>query len=118
MTYTIEQLLTLNEESFKNMKKENLLETFEQLKLLKKQKTKDHIKPMVVEKIKPIEDKFIKPLKEKHIKPINKVIKVLKTFLPKLPQKKAYLTINGTRYGPMTKRDFMDMIIEIDEEKK
>lgn len=119
MTYTLDQLLNLDPNVFGNMKKKELKEIMEQLKQAKKERTKQFITPVIKDKVKPIQDKWIKPLKEEHIKPIDKVIKDLKTFLPKKDKsKKAYLTINGKRYGPLTKQDFIDMITEVEDEEE
>lgn len=106
MSHTIEQILKLEANDFEKMSNDELKEINEKLKQERKKRTKDHIKPAM--------DDHIKPLKEQYLKPLNKVTKELKTFLPKPPAKKAYLTINGQRYGPLTKKEFMDMIVEID----
>ena len=106
MSHTIEQILKLETNDFEKMDNDQLKEINEKLKQEKKRLTKEHIKPLMDEHIKPVKDEFLKPL--------NKVTKELKTFLPKPPAKKAYLTINGQRYGPLTKKEFMDMIVEID----
>ena len=118
MTYTIEQLLSLDAKMFGTMKLEELKEIQEQLKAEKKDRTKQHIKPVEKEKVKPIQDQYIKPLKEQYTKPIDKVLKDLKTYLPKQKAKKAYITINGQRYGPLTKKEFMEMITEVEDDEE
>ena len=118
MTYTIIQLLELDSKMFGTMKLEELKEIQEQLKAEKKDRTKQHIKPLEALHIKPLTDKFIKPVKTEFIKPLDKVLKDLKTYLPKQKAKMAYITINGQRYGPLTKKEFMEMITEVEEEEE
>jgi phosphopantetheine adenylyltransferase len=106
MTHTIEQILKLEVNDFEKMSGDELKEINEQIKVEKKRRTKEYIKPLM--------DEHIKPVKEEYLKPLNKIHKDLKTFLPSPKAKKAYLTINGTKYGPLTKKEFLDMIIEVD----
>ena len=117
MSYTIEQLVKLDPQAFGNMKKEDLLEIKEMVTVEKKRRVKEYIKPVEKEHVKPVQDKYIKPLKEQHTKELDKLLKDLKTYLPKPQSKKAYITINGTRYGPLTKKEFMEMITEVDSEE-
>ena len=116
MSYTVEELLKLDTKIFGTMEREALEDIHDQLKVAKKQRTKQYITPVKKEKIKPLEDKFIKPLKEEHLKPIDKVLKELKTYIPKPKPKKAYITLNGQRFGPLSKKEFIELISEIDEE--
>ena len=116
MSYTLEELLKIDTKIFGTLKKKELEEIGEQLKQAKKERTKQHITPVKKEKVKPVEDKWIKPLKEEHIKPIDKVLKDLKTYMPKNKPKKAFITINGQRFGPLSKKEFMEMITEVEEE--
>ena len=117
MSYTIEQLLTLKTKPiFENMPKEQLLEIEEMLKDERKSRTAEHVKPLMDEHVKPIVDSIIKPVKKEYITPISKVLKDLKTYLPKQKAKPAYISIGGKRYGPMTKKEIIDMITEVEEE--
>jgi len=117
MTYTIEQLLALDLKTFSTLKQKELKEIDEQLKAEKKDRTKQHIKPVMDQKVKPVMDQYVKPLKEEHIKPIDKIIKELKTYLKKKPPQ-AYITINGKRFGPFTsKKEISELITEVEEEE-
>jgi len=118
MSYTIKQLLTLKTKSiFENMPKDQLLEIEEMLKDERKSRMTQFVKPLMDEHVKPITDSIIKPVKKEHIAPISKVLKDLKTYLPKQKAKPAYISIGGKRYGPMTKKAIIDMITEVEEEK-
>jgi len=101
---------------FSRMSKEQLEEIAEKLKEEKKKRTAEFIKPAEKKFVKPVQDKYIKPLKEKYIKPIDKIMKELKTYLPK-QEKPAYMTINGKRYGPLTKKQFVQMIVEVEQKQ-
>jgi len=116
MTYTVEQLLTLDSKVFGTLKPKQLNEIMETLKTERKERNKKYITPLTKQHIKPVQDKFIKPVKDEHIKPIDKVVKELKTYMPKKKAPKAYITINGQRYGPLTKKEFVEMITEVEEE--
>ena len=117
MTYTIEQLLTIDLKIFATMKTPELKEIQEQLKAEKKDRTKQFIKPAMDKNVKPIMDSQIKPLKEEHLKPIDKVLKELKTYLKKKPAK-AYITINGKRFGPFSsKKEIAELITEDEEDE-
>ena len=118
MSLTLDQLLQIDPKAFGDMKKEDLLEIKEMLQVERKRRVKDLIKPAEKEHIKPHMDKHIKPLKDQHLKPIDKVLKDLKTYLPKPKGKMAYITINGTRFGPLTKKEFMEMITEVDSDEE
>ena len=118
MSYTIQQLLTIKTKAiFEGMQKEQLLEIQEQLKAERKNRMSEHVKPLMDEHVKPITDRVIKPVKKEFIKPIDKVLKELKTFLPKPKPKMAFISIGGKRFGPLTKRAIIDMITEVEEEK-
>jgi len=101
---------------FSRMTKEQLEEIAEKLKEEKKKRTTEFIKPAEKQYLKPVQDKYIKPLKEKYLKPIDKIMKELKTYLPK-EEKPAYMTINGKRYGPLTKKQFVQMIVEVEQQQ-
>lgn len=118
MPYTLEQLLAIESSVFGTIKKEELLEIQEILKAEKKKRTSELIKPVEKQYVKPVQEKWIKPLKTEHIKPIDKVLKDLKTYLPKQEAKKAYITINGNRFGPLTKKEFMEMITEVEDDEE
>ena len=118
MTYTIEQLLTIDLKIFATMKPKALKEIEEQLKAEKKDRTKQFIKPAMDKNVKPIMDSQIKPLKEEHIKPVNKVLKELKTYL-KVKPRVAFITINGKRFGPFTsKKEISELITEVEEDEE
>jgi hypothetical protein len=118
MSYTIDQLVNLDPKIFGEMKKEELEEIKEMVTVEKKRRVKEYIKPVEKEHVKPVQDKYIKPLKEKHTKDLDKLLKDLKTYLPKKKAKKAFITINGTRFGPLTKKEFMEMITEVDDDEE
>ena len=118
MTYTIEQLLAIDLKSFSTMKQPELKEIEEQLKAEKKDRTKQFIKPVMDKQVKPIVEQYVKPLKEEHIKPIDKIIKELKTYL-KVKPPKAYITINGKRFGPFSsKKEISELITEVEGDEE
>ena len=117
MSYTIEQLLNINTKSFESLKLEQLVEIKETLMSEKKERTKTHIKPLMDQHVKPITDKIIKPVKKEFIAPIDKVLKDLKTYLPKPKPKQAFITFGGKRFGPLTKKEIIEMIVEVDDQK-
>lgn len=119
MTYTIDQLISIDTSLFGKMKPKELSEVMETLKAERKERTKKHITPLVKEHVKPVQDKHIKPKKEEHIKPIDKIIKELKTYMPKPKPRPAYITINGKRYGPFnSKKDIAELITEVETEEE
>lgn len=117
MTFTIDELLQIDTKIFGNMKREELQEIFEQLKEEKKDRTKQFVKPVMDKEIKPLMDQHIKPVKEEYIKPIMKLMKQLKTYMPKMKPKPAFITINGKRYGPFnSKKELTEMITEVEND--
>ena len=118
MVYTVEELIKLDTKIFGTMKPDELMELKEILSIARKERMIAHVKPVEKQHVKPVQDRYIKPLKDEHIKPVDKVLKALKTYLPKQKAKKAFITINGNRYGPLTKKEFMEMITEVDDEEE
>lgn len=96
---------------FEDMKPVQLRKIEEQLLELRKMRNKKFILPQQKQHFAPLKQKYIDPLRAQYLKPINDVLTQLRKHLPK--KKLRYWRFDGKVYGPMTKKQMMEMICPI-----
>lgn len=92
---------------FKKMSTAQLKETQKKLLNLRKQRRKQYVKPIHNQHVKPVHDQYIKPLLNQHISPINSALREITKYLP---EEKKMWQIGDKRYGPMTKKELLNLI--------
>ena len=91
---------------------DQLIELKEKLKKEKNRRQKQFIKPVEEQHLKPLKDQYIKPLREQYIIPINKILREVNKFIPKKDDKQVYFVIDGKKYGPSSRGNFLKMFID------
>ena len=104
--------LSLDTSTFSELPVQQLLELKEKLKKEKNRRQKQFIKPVEEQHLKPLKDQYIKPLREEYINPINKILRELNKYIPKKDDKQVYFVIDGKKYGPSSRGNFMKMFID------
>ena len=101
--------IAIDTTKFQNMTHHQLKEIEQRLCTLRKDRMKTHITPVKKQHLKPLDDKYIKPLKTQYIKPIDDTLRLVRKYIPK----QKYWQFNNVIYGPMTRKEFMQMIKEV-----
>ncbi len=91
-----------------------LTEIEDRLKKELKRRKNTYVKPIEEQHLKPLKERYIIPLQKQHLKPIKQVLREIKKLKP---DKQVYVTLNGTRYGPMDKKTLKGMVTEVPKVK-
>ena len=98
---------------FDDMTPKQLRKIEEDLLALRKLRNKQYILPKQKQHFAPLKEKYIKPLKQQYLEPINKVLSQLRKHLPKKTLR--YWSFDGKIYGPMSRKEVMQMICPMDD---
>ena len=113
-----ENTFLIDKSTLSNLPIPKLMELYNNLNNEKKRRYNLYIKPIEKQYLDPLKNEHIKPAKEKYLKEVNDVLKEIRKLLPKKNDEKVILEIDGKKFGPLTRKQFSDMMINVYPKKQ